>query len=101
MEYQSFIRLTEMKEEMYKSLDNVKKVIEQQKKLINIICMSSFKDDFKEFIEKLEEANKNYEEQVSKLEEKIGYLEEILDKLSEDESLKQIIDSLFNVIGLN
>ena len=100
MEYQSFIRLNEMHEEIIKSIENIKKVIEQQKLLATIVSSSEHTETFKEFLEHINEATSQYEKQVNDLENKKSLLEDVIDELSHNESYKQLADEIFSILGI-
>ena len=100
MEYLSFVKLNEMEEELKKSISNIKKVIEQQNLLLDVIDHSGHKKEFKQFVEGVGKANENYGNQLHTLEDKLSKVEGLLSKLSKNESLKQLTDELFSVLGI-
>jgi len=100
MEYTSFIRLNEMHEEIIKSIENIKKIIEQQKLLMSIVSSSESAETFKEFLEHINEATSQYEKQVNDLEDKKELLEDVIQELSSSELNKQLADKIFSILGI-
>lgn len=98
-------RVYEMKDEMEKGVNNINKVINQQKELIHILDKNTLilSDDLKNFKKGLEDQLKKYYEQFNnllkrkdQLAEVIGWYEKSPNKDELDVMLSELFEALFN-----
>lgn len=99
----SIYRVIETRDDMDKGIDNCKDVIEQQKKLIEVIESSSEenKEYFKDFVEQIKETISRYEEQVKTLSERKESLSNIIAKAKADPALEELLYDFICALGID
>lgn len=102
MEENNIYRLEEMSESMAKSLDNISKVVQQQKDLIEVIQKSKNPKakKFKAFIEETQKQINTYTEQQKILRSRVLCLNDVLARCKENEEFKTGIEMLIKAIGM-
>ena len=86
-------RLVEMYDSMKDAIENAKKIKNQHGELIEIIEASEKKEEFKGFVEELNEQVKNLETQIEKLEKRLSALE-FVNSYTDKEIIENIIEAL-------
>ena len=92
-------RLIEMKDSMTQTVDNLKKVIEDQKILIDILENSNESKRFKDFIKSVKDQISNYTGQISSINEKIQLITLVIDANKDPETSKNC-SILLKVLGV-
>lgn len=93
-------RLEEMVDAMEESLDNLKRITEQQKLLIKVVEESEESENFKEFIEDSKKQIENFVEQNEKLTLKKQSIEEIVSECKADAKTDSIVTNLLTALGI-
>ena len=94
----NFYKLEEMAESMQESINNARKVKEQQEELLNIIETSGSKHKFEEFIKGIEEQEDNIEKQIANLSGRLIVLRNLLKDA--DDNVKSSINNLLFVLNV-
>lgn len=93
-------RLEEMKDEMNKSIENLKEVLKQDLHLIEVL--NSIKDDksISDLVTTLKEQHKSYESQLSVMTTKVNNLIVVINNCKADEKIKEQINNLIIALGI-
>lgn len=93
-------RLEEIRDEEFTTIKNVKKVIEEQNKLVELVVNADKDLTFKSFVDKLSESIENYKKQIETLEQKANLLNRVIELSDDDRDIKESINMLIEAIGL-
>ena len=97
---EKLVRLEEMKDSMKESIENVKKVIDQQTLLIEIIEASEKSEEFKEFCEQLRQQIEKLSEQKTTLLHRKDLLDALLMECNERETSRLTVRKLLDLFGI-
>ena len=92
-------RLDEMADEMEQSILNVKKVLENQKQLVDYVAKAE-NNMFEALVNELNMSNSNLEGQVSTMTERHDLLVEVVEACRNDENVKNVVNKLLSALGV-
>lgn len=92
-------RLDEMTDEMEQSILNVKKVLENQKQLVDYVAKAE-NNMFEALVNELNMSNSNLEEQVSTMTKRHDLLVEVVETCRNDENVKDVVNKLLSALGV-
>lgn len=92
-------RLDEMADEMEQSILNVKKVLENQKQLVDYVAKAEG-NMFGALVNELNMSNSNLEGQVSTMTERHDLLVEVVETCRNDENVKNVVNKLLSALGV-
>lgn len=91
--------ITEMIDDMNKTIDNLNKVVESQVKLVSYLEKSKDKDMFAGFIDELKKANEQYSNQIKILEYRIECAKEVHNSC-ESKEVERVLSLLLETFGI-
>ena len=70
----------ELKDDVLKGIDSIKKVMDQQSELINVLNTTNSEYDFSDLKQSLIDSNEGYTKQIETLNNRLSIIQNILDK---------------------
>lgn len=98
-EKDNIYRLDEMADEMEQSILNVKKVLENQRQLVDYVAKAE-NNMFEPLVNELNMSNSNLDGQINVMNTRHDLLVEVVEACRNDENVKDVVNKLLNALGV-